>query len=60
MDNKELWFFLFLLGILLFNWPFLAIFSLGLPHYLFGVWGAFIIAIGIFIRKNLKKSRTHV
>lgn len=49
MNSKELWVFLFFAGILLFNWPFLYIFSLSVPSYLFGVWAMFIIAIGLFI-----------
>lgn len=49
MNNKELWPFIFLIGALLFNWPFLEIFSLSLPYYLFGIWGIFIIVTGIII-----------
>jgi len=60
MNSKELWPFLFLIGILLFNWPFLAIFGLSLPHYLFGVWGIFILVIGISIKKNGKPGNTSV
>lgn len=41
--------FLFFMGMLLFNWPFLRIFSLSLPYYLFITWGAFIFATGILI-----------
>jgi hypothetical protein len=51
MKNKEVWFFLFFLGTLLFNWPFLDIFSLTLPAYLFGTWGLFIFIVGISINK---------
>jgi len=58
MNSKELWLFLFLLGTLLFNWPFLDIFNPSLPHYLFGVWGIFIIAVSIFITKiTIKKNQ---
>ena len=60
MGNKELWFFLFLCGVLLFNWPFLEIFDLYLPYYLFGVWGALIIAVGFFIKKMNKQSSKSV
>jgi len=52
MNSKELWPFLFLIGIILFNWPLLVIFGLSLPYYLFGVWGIFIIIIGISINKT--------
>jgi hypothetical protein len=45
MIAKELWTFLFLLGVLLFNWPLLSIFDLSMPYYLFGTWGLFIGAV---------------
>ena len=60
MGNKELWFFLFLCGVLLFNWPFLEIFDLSLPFYLFGVWGALIIAVGFVIKKMNRQSSKSV
>ncbi len=49
MNSKELLPFLFLIGMLLFNWPFLDIFSISLPYYLFSVWGFFIVAVGVLI-----------
>lgn len=52
MNNKELWFFLFLVGTLFFNWPSLVIFGLSLPEYLFGAWGLFIAVTGYFISKT--------
>jgi hypothetical protein len=52
MNTGESWLFLFLLGTLLFNWPFLSIFSLSLPMYLFGLWAIFILVIRIFIRSS--------
>lgn len=51
IKNKEAWFFIFFLGTLLFNWPFLDIFTLSLPAYLFFTWGLFILVVGIFINK---------
>lgn len=48
MRGKEIWLFLFLLGTFLFNWPFLDIFSLTLPQYLFGLWAIFIASVGLF------------
>ena len=60
MDSKELWLFLFLIGILLFNWPLLVMFGLSLPYYLFGVWGIFIIVIGISINKAIKPRNNRV
>jgi len=56
LNNKELWPFLFILGTLLLNWPFLDIFNLSLPYYLFGVWGLFIIVMGFFISKTNKQN----
>ncbi len=56
MDNRELWPFLFVVGVLIFNWPFLDIFGLALPYYLFGIWGSFIILIGLLI-STVSKSR---
>lgn len=47
MNGKELLPFLFFVGVLLFNWPFLDIFSMSLPGYLFIAWGLFVIVIGI-------------
>jgi len=47
MKNREFLVFLFFLGTLLFNWPFLDIFSLVLPYYLFGVWSLFILLVCI-------------
>jgi len=60
MGNKELWFFLFFVGTLLFNWPFLDIFNLSLPLYLFGLWGLLIILVGFFIHKMNKQSNKGV
>lgn len=60
MGNKELWFSLFFFGVLLFNWPFLEIFDLSLPQYLFIVWGAFIIVVGTVIKKMNKQGSGRV
>lgn len=60
MSNKELWPFLFLIGTLLLNWPFLDIFSLSLPYYLFAVWGLFIAGVGIFVRKTGREDKDRV
>jgi hypothetical protein len=49
VNSKELLPFLFLIGMLLFNWPFLDIFSISLPYYLFTVWGLFIAVVGVLI-----------
>jgi hypothetical protein len=60
MNSKEIWLFLFLVGTLLFNWPFLVIFGLKLPYYLFGVWGIFIVVINIFIKKTSRPGNKSV
>lgn len=40
--KRDIWVFLFGLGILFFGWPFLSIFHDGLTYYLFIVWIVFI------------------
>ncbi|MBI5848418.1 MAG: hypothetical protein HZB31_10820 [Nitrospirae bacterium] len=57
MKNKEFWVFLFILGALLFNWPFLDIFSLVLPYYFFGVWSLFILVVCIVASLKGNKGR---
>ncbi|MHB8880060.1 MAG: hypothetical protein ACYC69_00965 [Thermodesulfovibrionales bacterium] len=47
MLSRELWVFLFMIGFLVFNWPFLEIFSDALPYYLFGAWGAYILVVKV-------------
>lgn len=60
MNSKELWLFLFLTGFIFFNWPFLDIFGLSLPYYLFCAWGVFIIIVSFFITKATKQKRQGV
>ncbi len=54
--SKEIWPFLFALGLLFLNWPFLDIFSLYLPRYLFGFWALFIVTVAMitFFKKPEK------
>ena len=47
MAGKELFIFLFALGLVLFDWPFLVIFRASLPVYMFVVWGGFIAALAL-------------
>ena len=54
MNSKEFWVFLFFLGTLLFNWPFLDIFNMVLPYYFLGVWGLFILVVCIVVTINEK------
>lgn len=57
MSNNEVWPFLFLIGFLFFNWPFLEIFAGNLQFYLFCSWGLFILLIGISITILKKKEK---
>ena len=40
--KRDIWFFLFCLGVLLFGVPFLSIFQDSLAYYLFIIWFCFI------------------
>jgi hypothetical protein len=42
MRTRELFIFLFIAGLLAFNWPFTAVFGSGIPVYIFIAWGVFI------------------
>lgn len=57
MDNRELWPFLFIFGTLLLNWPFLDIFNLSLPIYLFGVWALFIAGVAFFVSRGPRRRK---
>ena len=57
MNSRELLPFLFLIGMLLFNWPLLDIFSISLPYYLFSAWGLFIIVVGLLITVTRKRKK---
>jgi hypothetical protein len=43
--KREIWIFLFVMGVLLFSWPFITIFEANLSTYLFSVWGIFIALV---------------
>lgn len=45
--GREFFIFLFALGLVLFNWPFLTIFHGGISYYMFALWGGFILAIAL-------------
>jgi hypothetical protein len=55
--DKEIWPFLFFLGLLFFNWPFLDLFKSYFPYYFFVVWGLFILTVGLLISRVTKKKR---
>ena len=48
--RRDIWFFIFALGALLFTWPVLAIFKDVLPAYFFIIWLVFIILIFTIVR----------
>ncbi len=47
MKNTEIWVFIFSLGLLSLNWPFLEIFYTKVVAYLFVTWILFIVLIAI-------------
>lgn len=49
--------FLFVLGTLLFNWPFLDIFNMVLPSYFLGAWGLFILVVYVVVTVNKKTGK---
>ena len=57
MNNKEFWVFLFFLGALLFNWPFLYIFNMVLPYYFLGLWALFILVVCVVVTVSNKRGK---
>ena len=55
MRQKEVWLFVFMVGLLAFNWPMLAIFSSVLPAYIFAAWLAVIAVIAFFSVRTSKE-----
>ena len=49
MRSKELWPFIFLLGLLIFNYPILDLVAVALPYYLYTAWALFILMIGLLV-----------
>jgi fatty acid desaturase len=47
MGGKETWVFVFLLGLVAFNWPLISIFGKSLPYVLYGFWAILIFLIFI-------------
>ena len=61
MKNKEVWPFIFLFGLLFFNWPLMDIFEPVLPYYLYSVWVLFILVLGLLATdKNRVDQNDHV
>jgi hypothetical protein len=44
-----LWPFIFLLGLLFFNYPILDLVDVALPYYLYTAWALFILMIGLLV-----------
>jgi hypothetical protein len=57
MNHKEFWLFLFSLGALLFNWPFLDMFNMILPYYFLGAWALFIFIVCVVVTVSEKREK---
>ncbi len=44
--------FVFIFGLLIFNWPLLEIFQKGLATYLYGMWLVYIIILAMITRNS--------
>jgi hypothetical protein len=49
MHSKEIWAFVFLLGLLGFNYPIMDLVKVTLPYYLYTLWALLILIIGILV-----------
>jgi len=45
--SKEVWFFLFILGLMAFSYPIMDLVGVALPYYLYGTWAILILIIGL-------------
>lgn len=43
--RRDIWYFIFALGAILFTWPILSIFKDSLPAYFFIIWLVYIILV---------------
>lgn len=48
--RRDIWYFIFALGVMLFTWPVLTIFRNNLPAYFFIIWLVYIVLIFIIVR----------
>ena len=48
--RRDLWFFIFALGVILFTWPVLTIFENSLPAYFFISWFVYIILVFVTVK----------
>lgn len=51
MKDRDLWIFIFVIGVAALGWPLLAIFRANLPAYLFSAWLALIAALYLLSRR---------
>ena len=58
MRQGDFWVFFFVLGVVLFNWPFLTVFEESLAAGLFLLWGGF-IACAALAGSSRGKDRDH-
>ncbi|MBU1568425.1 MAG: hypothetical protein KJ630_22710 [Proteobacteria bacterium] len=49
MHSKELWPFIFFLGLTAFNYPFMDLGKNVLPYYLYTAWALLIFIIGLLV-----------
>ncbi len=57
MHSKELWPFIFLLGLLFFNYPILDLVDVALPYYLYTAWALFILMIGLLVTLSQREEK---
>ncbi len=50
--KRDIWYFVFALGVVLYTWPVLSIFRDSMPAYLFISWLVFIVLIYITSRSS--------
>ena len=49
---RDFWIFLFVIGLILFSWPFMSIFMHDLVRYLFSAWLLLIVLIFLGVTKK--------
>lgn len=57
MENRDAWLFVFLLGVLFFNWPLLDAFRDHLPVYLFSSWAGLVLIIAFLAGRNARRPK---
>ena len=55
--RSDLGIFIFIVGLIAFNWPLLKIFDFSLPVYLFSIWLLFITVISVYSFKKKEDKR---